>query len=117
MDIKIEKPMKDFSFTHWYYYKGGNEDKISYEIYSFWSENGGLNKLFEKLKIVDVDVNLGECFTFNLDYETLGLERDLKKDFSCVSFKIIEITHDFIQDGDNINTYKTYELEPYYNDI
>lgn len=99
----------DASFSKWYY-DLNNEEKISYEIYSYWSENGNLSKLFEMLEIYNV--NIGESIMFDLELKSFDITRDLVQDFKTNLFKVIYIQHDFVQDEEKISRYKCYELEP-----
>ncbi|REC40492.1 hypothetical protein [Chryseobacterium sp. 5_R23647] len=97
------------SFSKWYY-DLNNEEKIPYEIYSYWDEDGNLSKLVERLEINNV--NIGESIMFDLDLKSFDITRDLVEDFKTNLFKVIDVQHDFVQNDQKISRYKCYELEP-----
>lgn len=110
--MEFTKLVYDFSFTTWYYTLQ-NEHLLEYDIFSYWSENGGLDILFNKLPLSDT-LQIGEIFFFDFDSnEVFGTARNFTKDFNTNHFQIIEIKNGFIEFKDGvISMYKTFELAP-----
>lgn len=115
--MEFTKLIYDFSFTTWYYTLQ-NEHLLESDIFSYWSENGGLDMIFNKLPLSD-SLQIGEIFFFEFDSsEIFGTERNFIKDLNTNHFQIIEIKNCFIEFEDGIiSMYKTFELAPLYKEV
>lgn len=111
MELKVKNIGELYSLDEWYY-SNKNTTKITYEIFSYWSENGGLEKLFKKLGIKDLKI--GESLYFDFDCKSeIGLERDLVEDFQTKTFKIINLQHEYLTSAaGEFQFSKLYNLEP-----
>lgn len=111
MELKIRNIGVLYSLDEWYYSNEKNT-KISYEIFSYWSEDGGLEKIFKKLGINEI--NIGESLYFDFDSKSeLGLERDLIEDFKTKTFKVINLHHEYLTRANGEFEFsKLYNLEP-----
>ena len=111
--MEFNKVLTTFSFYYWFV-NLKNDNLIDHKIYSYWSEYGGLDKIFNHLPLAN-NIQIGECFYFDLNSDHIfGTLRNLTQDFNTNYFQILRIKNDFIAGESFVDVYKSYDLSPYY---